>query len=84
MGVDQETPITLIPTFPRQGGRRLRVRDPIAKRTSPEGEGFPPSPKGTLTGTSEAYHCIHGINLSDDLVRKRSFLFFVHIGTEVF
>jgi hypothetical protein len=46
--VDQETLITPIPTFPRQGGRRLRVRDPIAKRTSPEGEGFPASPKGTL------------------------------------
>jgi hypothetical protein len=33
---------------PSQGGRRLRVFDPIAKRTSPEGERFPPSPMGTL------------------------------------
>ena len=48
MGVDQETLITPIPTFPHQGGRRLRVRDPLAKRTSLEGEGFPPSPTGTL------------------------------------
>ncbi len=59
MGVDQETLITPIPTFPPQGGRRLRVRDPVAKGTSRacpgllirragEGEGFPPSPKGKL------------------------------------
>jgi len=48
VGVDLETFITPIPTFPPQGGRRLRVFDPIAKRTSPEGEGFPPSPMGTL------------------------------------
>jgi hypothetical protein len=32
-----------------RGGRRLRVFDPIAKRTSPEGEGFEKSPMGTLS-----------------------------------
>jgi len=35
-------------TFPPQGGRRLRFLHPIAKGTSPKGEGFQPSPKGTL------------------------------------
>ncbi len=49
VGVDHETFITPIPTFPRQGGRQLRVLDPIARGTSPEGEGFPPSPKETLS-----------------------------------
>jgi len=48
VGVDHKTFITPIPTFPPQGGRRLRVMDPIATGTSPQGEGFPPSPKGTL------------------------------------
>ena len=48
MGVDHETFITPIPTFPPQGGRRLRILDPIAIGTPPEGEGFTPSLKGTL------------------------------------
>jgi len=48
VGVDDVTLITLIPTFPHQGGRRVRVLDPITRETSPEGEGFPLSPKGIL------------------------------------
>jgi hypothetical protein len=46
--VDLETFITPIPTFPPQGGRRFRVLYPIAKGTSPGGEEFPPSSRGTL------------------------------------
>ena len=51
VGVDHETFITPIPTFPPQGGRRFRVLHPIAIGTSPEGEGFTPSLKGTLKRT---------------------------------
>jgi len=43
VGVDHQTFITPIPTFPPQGGRRLRVMDPVATGTSPQGEGFPVS-----------------------------------------
>jgi hypothetical protein len=45
--VDHETFITLIPTFPPQGGRRLRVLHPIAKGTLPEGERISPFPRET-------------------------------------
>ncbi len=40
--------VTLIRTFPPQGGRRLRVLHAVAKSTSPEGKRVPPSSKGTL------------------------------------
>jgi hypothetical protein len=55
VGVDHETFITPIPTFPRQGGRQLRVLDPIARGSPPEGEGFPPSTKGTLMPDAELF-----------------------------
>jgi len=46
--LDDETTITLLPTFPLQGERRLRVLHPIARGASPQGKGFPPSPMGAL------------------------------------
>jgi hypothetical protein len=46
---------------PPQGGRRLKGTDHIAIGTSPQGEGFPPSPKGTKnstlkTGSRSGFH----------------------------
>jgi len=40
--------LTAYPEARRVTGRRLRVRDPIAKRISPEGQRFGACPKGTL------------------------------------
>jgi hypothetical protein len=48
VGVDNETFITLIPTFPPQGGRRVKVIDLIVIGTSPECEEFLSPPKGRL------------------------------------
>ena len=86
MGVDHETFITPIPTFPRQGGRQLRVSDPIARGTPPEGERFPPSPKGTLiTRFHERYVSSkfvkqHSVDLVLDLVVPHDLNFGQHFA----